>query len=137
MSISRRKLLGMSALAGIGLAACGPQDRERAPGDLSDLDQGTFASEIGSGFQLVNGPHLFETLTLTKVTDLRRKDSPAQGEVFSALFTGPLEKPLKQDVYRLEHPRLGGMTLLVVPLRPRADAALYEAVFNRQSLSLG
>jgi hypothetical protein len=137
MSISRRKLLGMSALAGIGLAACGPQDRERALGDLYDLDQGSFAAEVGSRFQLVSGPHLFESLTLDKVTDLRRKASAAQGEVFSALFTGPLEKPLKQDVYRLEHPRLGGMTLLVVPLLPRADAAVYEAVFNRQSLSHG
>lgn len=137
MSISRRKLLGMSALAGIGLAACGPQDLERAPGDLSDLDQGTFASEVGSSFQLVTGPHLFQSLTLAKVTDLKRKGASAQGEVFSALFTGPLDKPLKQDVYRLEHARLGGMTLLMVPLLPSADAAVYEAVFNRQGLSRG
>jgi hypothetical protein len=133
MTITRRKLLGMGALAGLGLAACGPGELERAPGDLSDLNQGTFSAEAGSRFQLVTGAHLFESLTLEKVTDLGKVPARGvKGEVFSALFTGPLDKRLKQDVYRLEHERLGGMTLLLVPLRPREDAAVYEAVFNRR-----
>ena len=131
MTISRRKLLGVTALAGLGLVACGPADRERPLGDLSDLDLSSFAAERGSAFQLVTGPHLFASLKLEQVTDLRRPGATRQGEVFSLTFVGPRDKPLKQDVYRLEHARLGGMTLLLVPLRPRADAAVYEAVFNR------
>lgn len=134
MSLSRRRFLGVGTLAGLGLAACGPGDRERALGDLSDLNEGTFTPEVGSTFQLVSGPHLFTSLTLTSVRDLRRKGAALKGEVFALELTGPLDKPLKQDVYRLEHPRLGGMTLLLVPLMPRPDALAYEAVFNRMNV---
>lgn len=130
MSLSRRMFLGVGTLAGLGLAACGVGE-ERALGELGDLTQGSFGPEVGSTFQLVSGPHLFETLTLTKVTDLRRKEDALKGEVFALRLQGPLDKPLTQDVYRLEHPRLGGMTLLLVPLRPLPEACLYEAVFNR------
>jgi hypothetical protein len=131
MSFSRRRFLGVGTLAGLGLAACGPGERERPLGDLSDLDQGTFTPEVGSAFQLMSGSGLFESLTLTGVRDLRRKDAQHQGEVFALEFQGPLDKPLRQDVYRLEHARLGGMTLLLVPLMPNPEALRYEAVFNR------
>lgn len=134
MTITRRKLFGVGAVAGLTLAACGPEARERSLGDLEDLHQGSFAPEIGSMFQLVSGDHLFESLTLVKVTDLSsQSQGSAKGEAFSALFVGPEDKPLTQGVYRLEHERLGGMTLLIVPMGTTPQGPAYEAVFNRQA----
>lgn len=137
MGLSRRMFFrggaGMVAVA-LGGTACGPGALDRPPGDLSDLDLHTFASEVGSTFQLLSGPAPFTELTLVAVDDLSlRQAEPRQGEVFALRFQGPKTARLPQELYRLEHAGLGAMSILIVPLGEREDGFVYEAIFNRQT----
>jgi hypothetical protein len=55
-----------------------------------------------------------------------------QEDRFALLFRGPLELPLRQDVYNVSHAALGDFRLLLVPVLTRMnDARYYEAVINR------
>jgi len=136
MELSRRKFFrgGAGAVVGLSLgAACAPAPGARVPGDLSDLDQHSFTTEVGSTFRLVSGPAPFTDLKLARVEDYAATHpSSLPGEIFTAVFLGPAEVALPQELYRLEHPTLGGMSLLLVPTGPVSEGRLYEAVFNRR-----
>ncbi len=137
MELSRRRFFrgGAGVVAGVALggAACAPA-LERPPGDLSDLDQHLFTSEVGSTFRLMSGPAPFTDLSLVEVDDFASRQTQTRpGEVFAAVFLGPKALRLPQELYRLEHPRLGGMSLLLVPVGEREEGFLYEALFNRQT----
>ena len=51
-------------------------------------------------------------------------------EPFSLVFRGPKEPVLPQQIYRLEHPRLGSLELFLVPVGPDTVGMQYEAVFT-------
>jgi len=67
-------------------------------------------------------------LELVHVSDLQ--SAPRQ-EIFSILFRGPLETPLPQRIYQLEHAQLGMVELFIVPVGMNEQGYEYEAVFNR------
>ena len=50
---------------------------------------------------------------------------------FSALFRGRPGFYAPQQIWTLEHDRLGEFELFLVPLQPDADGSQFEAVFNR------
>lgn len=52
-------------------------------------------------------------------------------EAFSLLFRAPLEIPPFQNVFHLEHEKMGEMDLFLVPVRQKDDCLVFEAVFNR------
>ena len=52
-------------------------------------------------------------------------------EAFSLLFRAPLDTPPFQNLFHLEHEKLGEMDLLLVPVRQKDDCLIFEAVFNR------
>lgn len=52
-------------------------------------------------------------------------------EAFSLLFRAPLEMPPFQNMFHLEHEKLGDMDLFLVPVRKKEDCLVFEAVFNR------
>lgn len=81
----------------------------------------------GSSFQVasVQGEPL--TLKLTQVQD---KGSNEIVEQFSLLLKGPLNAPLEQGLYRLQHEILGTVDWMIVPVAKDAEGYLYEAVFN-------
>jgi hypothetical protein len=56
--------------------------------------------------------------------------TPSQ-EIFAILFRGPLNRPLQQGMYPMQHSQLGNFDLFIVPVRREADGMRYEAVFNR------
>ena len=66
-------------------------------------------------------------LELTGVCDI----SNAQLEQFSVTFAGPPSPWLPQGTYALLHPQREELWLFLVPLGPRADRMIYEAVFTR------
>lgn len=136
--LSRRKFFraGAVTVAGVSIgAACVPESAERIPGDLSQMHQHTFEAELGSSFLMASGGSPFSELKLIAVDDLSvRMPEGQRGEVFSAVFLGPKTPALPQDIYRLEHPRLGGFSLMLVPVGSREDGQFLEAVFNRQTL---
>jgi ribosomal protein S18 acetylase RimI-like enzyme len=49
---------------------------------------------------------------------------------FSALFAGPLDRPLGQGIHRLDLPGTGPIELFIVPLTPADGRALYELIVN-------
>jgi len=52
-------------------------------------------------------------------------------EAFSLLFRAPLETPPFQNMFHLEHEKMGAMDLFLVPVRQKDDCLVFEAVFNR------
>ena len=81
----------------------------------------TFVAELNEGsinFQLV------ETRPL----------QPASPEVlrepFSLLFLNTAPVLFPQQIYRMRHPQLGELGVLLVPIAQSRDGFIYEAVFN-------
>jgi len=56
--------------------------------------------------------------------------APGQ-EQLSVIFRGPIDVPLPQSIYNLEHEKLGQFGLFLVPVGMEAEGRLYEAFFNR------
>lgn len=86
-------------------------------------------------------PHLYtvfkiETPTASDVeielelTDIADRSS-ARVEQFSLLFAGPQSPLLPQATYVLDHPRMGELSLFLVPLGPRNGKMVYQAAFTR------
>lgn len=67
-------------------------------------------------------------LELWAVEKLGSGERPGGG--FSLLFTGPGGDYLPQQVYRLHNAALGAVDIFLVPLGPRGDNHLYEAIFT-------
>ncbi len=86
----------------------------------------TFAEHLNSTFRLRQEPATTE-LTLVEVSDgsTRRQVS------FALLFRGPHEPLFPQQIYPIEHDRLGRFDLFIVPVKRDAHGLYYEAVFNR------
>lgn len=57
--------------------------------------------------------------------------SPPGRDQFSLLFRGRRDTIFPQGTYAVEHQKLGGFDLFLVPVRQTPEGALYEAVFNR------
>lgn len=52
-------------------------------------------------------------------------------EAFSLLFRAPLDIPPFQNIFHLEHAKIGKMDLFLVPIRQKDDCLVFEAVFNQ------
>ncbi len=50
---------------------------------------------------------------------------------FSLVFSGPIDRPLDQQIVRLRHDELGDISLFVVPVDEIAGRRQYEAIVNR------
>jgi hypothetical protein len=85
---------------------------------------------VGDLFRVCHEPDA-APLRLIEVTDLTRaKASPRFRPAFSILFvdTGPGRRP--QRIHLLDHPALGELALMLVPVGPGEGGELYEAVFH-------
>jgi len=49
---------------------------------------------------------------------------------FVLTFCGPLDAPLAQRIYQMEHERLGRFPLFIVPIAADESGRLYEVVFT-------
>jgi len=88
----------------------------------------TFAEHLNSTFRLHHQP------TTTELELVEVSDGSSNGHVnFSLLFRGPREPQLRQQIYPVEHDRLGRFDLFIVPVKRDASGLYYEAVFNRVS----
>jgi hypothetical protein len=87
----------------------------------------TYVPLVGSTFDVHRpdgDPVAFELVDATA--------RPGRGECFSLVFRGPVETPLDQRTYRMQHRALGDFPLFLVPLGPREDGGLaFEAIVNR------
>jgi hypothetical protein len=113
---------------------------------LFNLRKSSFDAYVNSIFQVRVRNGLFSRnveLTLLEVDDPRpwSKARMKGGKVwvdgagldsFSLLFRGSSRTRLPQDVYDIQHPALGKIHVLLVPvLRKNPSAAYYEVIVNR------
>ncbi len=86
-----------------------------------------FSGLEGSKFTMHYGDGQTAGLELVSVTDVG--SSPRQIQ-FSLVFLGPLEAPINQGIYKLEHEQLGPLELFLVPIGRDRQGVQYEAIFN-------
>jgi hypothetical protein len=70
-------------------------------------------------------------LTLASATEMGQPAGPAGRQPFALIFVGPQSPAyLRQGTYRLEHEKLPGLELFIVPVGPQAGRMQYEAIFG-------
>jgi len=87
-----------------------------------------FASQVNSRFRLIAGP---ESAMDVELIEFTAGSKSAHQEAFSIVFRAPVEAPLEQRIYRLEHESMGAFELFLVPIGKSPEGVSYEAVFNR------
>ena len=87
-----------------------------------------FSEHVNSNFRMHHGQSETADLKLLSVTDLN--STPRQKQ-FSLEFLGPLDAPISQGLFRLDHEELGQLDLFLVPIARDKEGLHYEAVFNR------
>jgi len=94
--------------------------------ELPTRDQ--FAEQMGSTFTVRFGPETQVEMKLIEVTEPKHS---GQREAFSLLFQAPPGTPVWQNLFPVEHPKLGAMDLFLVPVGGDERGIDFEAVFNR------
>ena len=95
---------------------------------MDQLTHSSFAPHVGDVFRADIDSADGVELRLVEATAL-----PLRGpgrEPFSLVFRGPLEVPLPQGIYPLEHETLGRLELFLVPIGPDDEGLRLEAIFN-------
>ncbi len=95
---------------------------------LDNLTHARFSECLNTQFRLLDIPSEGKALVLAQVSELHKNH---KYEVFSLLFHGPVEYPLQQRIYRLQHDQLGILEIFLVPVGRDKEGYHYEAVFNR------
>ena len=93
------------------------------------LTMDSFLAQLHTKFRIGVEPE--QTVELELVEVQPHGDVPGQGERFSAVFRGPLDRFLPQRTYHMEHAESGGADIFIVPIRKDGEGIYYEAVFNR------
>ena len=106
---------------------------------LDRLTHESFAPYIGTEFRIHINASASVAAELVDVT-VRSQRMPRaswatsnepQREPFSIVFRCPLEQPLLQQMYRIEHATIGVIEgLFLVPVGINQDGRFYEAVFS-------
>jgi len=96
-----------------------------------DLTREALIEQLNSKFLMRPADAEPLELELVSVTDL--PSTPGQ-EQFSAIFRAPLNAPLAQGVYQLEHAQFGTFGIFLVPVGRDQQGLEYEALFNRIGL---
>jgi hypothetical protein len=91
---------------------------------LEDLTVDDFRPLEGDSFRIApDGVPAFE-VDLVEVTEIPRE--PGGRAPFSIVFRGGPNPPLEQQIYRVEHEKLGELDIFLVPIA----VDRYEAVFT-------
>jgi len=90
----------------------------------------TFSACVGESFrlELEDGESL--EWELVEATALPTQEGAPRREPFSLVFRGPAGRLLPQSVYPMRHPRLGALSLFLVPIGSNEQGVSFEAVFN-------
>ncbi len=105
---------------------------QRLVDPLSAFTMETFTEVVQTKFR-VRGKHGDAKLTLVQVESLTPSDAPSpHQECFSLLFRDGHRRPLAQDTYRMEHPKLGAFDLFLVPMANNGGPRDHVAIINRR-----
>src|SRR5947207_1418881 len=100
---------------------------------LNDLSLDVFAEHVGTAFRIENGAAKPVEVVLAEATALAAKGAPRSGhrEPFSLIFR-PSDRRLHlpQQLYKLDHDKLGAIEIFLVPIEPDEKGMRFEAIFN-------
>ena len=99
---------------------------------MSDMQtEAEYSRNLNTKFRLlVDAPQPID-LTLIEVAPRKVEAHEEQGmERFSAIFMGPKEIFLPQQMYRVTHPEMGEFDIFLVALGQEPEGFRYEAVYN-------
>ena len=136
---TRRKFLHNCSLvvtaASLAPAAVLAQNSAPHTINLMGLDQ--FARQVNTTFVAMNGSKAAKLLLLdaSAFAPVTPDAEDADNEKFTLLFRGSAYEALGQDTYQFLHPRLGRVSIFIVPVnRPgtvKPLDAFYAAIFDR------
>jgi hypothetical protein len=92
--------------------------------DPVQLSRDLFTPTVGSVFGMRAPGCEAVPAVLTKITD---RNGGLRTTQFSLLFRVPHGGPAEQNLYTLEHERIGSVQLLLVPVAAADDGVLFEA----------
>ena len=98
---------------------------------LQDLTPASFEAHLNTPFQVDYGGAAPLEIMLSEVRLLEPHPGP-RAQPFSLYFSGPGSPVLRQQIFKLEHARMGELELFLVPIgpHPKRGGMSYEAVFN-------
>ena len=97
----------------------------------ASLTEQEFSKHLNTKFRAQPGDGPPIDLELVEVKAYLKKEGEQTGmERFSAYFKGPSEPYLAQSTYSLQHDRMGGFEVFLVPIARDEQGVRYEAVYN-------
>ncbi|WP_017328068.1 hypothetical protein [Synechococcus sp. PCC 7336] len=103
---------------------------------LKELTREDFSDCLKEKFSLALDDRPPLEFELIDVSDLPSRPTSGgssanlRSQPFSLLFLGPSEPLLDQQIYRLQHDRIGAADIFLVPVGADAEGVEYEAVFT-------
>ena len=99
---------------------------------LDTLHYDDFAPHVNTKFRVRLDDSSSMEIELINVKE--NSPSPLQ-EQFVLTFLAPHEAPPRQNLFQVEHERLGSGVIFLVPIAKDDRGLIYEAVFNRKRQS--
>ena len=87
-----------------------------------------FSGDVGGKYLMHYGEGKTAELELVSVRDV---GSSVRQEQFALEFRAPVDAPIAQGIYQVEHDKLGALNLFLVPISRDQHGLHYEAIFNR------
>jgi hypothetical protein len=87
----------------------------------------SFTEQIGSTFEVVDGPSAPFDLTLVRVVEHARTE---HNEAFSVFFLGRADRFMPQGTRKLRHEQFAELEIFLVPVAKTKSGFEYEAAFN-------
>ncbi len=106
----------------------------RLPNMLNELKSRDFFPYLNQKFRIQLAavePLEVELIEVTDLTSASGSENESSTRLpFSIVFRGPKEPSLPQNIYDIEHDKMGTLNLFIVPIGPDSEGMLYEAVFS-------
>jgi hypothetical protein len=126
--MNRRNFL--SWLGGVVALISAPGLAARAARRLGALERTDFEARLGEQFWLRDATGRRTALRLVEAADVPVRGAwPLPRRPFSVLFRAADGETLPQGTYRLSHPALGDVDLLLVPIVSDGPGRVLQAVF--------
>ena len=97
------------------------------------LQSTDFSPYLNDEFRIRTSSDDFLEIELLEVTEIgspppEDRNTPKR-RPFSVVFRGPMDAPIPQDIYEIEHEKMGAFSIFIVPIGPDGEGLRYEAVF--------
>lgn len=140
---NRRKFLRNCSLAAAAIAMAPASSLAEYPGLTFESARQPgfeqFGRHLNSWFMVRDGSRIYPLLLVGAAEFPAAVTGTADegNEKFSLRFSGPGQVMLAQDTYAFEHPRLGRLSIFIVPGGSRDGRNYYNAVFDRPTSPAG